>query len=211
MKLKDLTGLKFGRLTVLGVDHKKPCKNGTRIYWRCRCDCENEVVVLGGSLTSGHTQSCGCLAHEIIIKRNQTHGLRNNKIYNTWSSIKERCFNPNCRNYKDYGGRGITMFSGWIEDFQAFYDYVSKLEHFGEDGYTLDRINNDGNYEPNNIRWADQKTQCRNTRQNVFVEYNGEKMCLMDAAELSGINYNSLFSRYEHGDKGERLFRPVEK
>ena len=103
------------------------------------------------------------------------------------------------------------MFAEWIHDFQKFYDYVSKLPHFGEEGYTLDRIDNDGNYEPDNLRWADRKTQSRNTRRNIIVEYQGTVMSLAEAAELSGIPYRVLLDRYHAGDRGERLFRPVRK
>ncbi|MBQ7705889.1 MAG: hypothetical protein IJT73_10795 [Selenomonadaceae bacterium] len=109
--------------------------------------------------------------------------------------------------HKNYGGRGITVYPAWIDDFQAFYDYVSKLEHFGETGYTLDRIDNDGNYEPDNLRWADAKTQQRNTRKNVFVEYQGQKMTLTEASEKSGINLKTLKDRLKRGETGEYLFR----
>ena len=103
------------------------------------------------------------------------------------------------------------MFPAWVEDFQAFYDYVSALPHFGEKGYSLGRLDNNGNYEPGNLRFADWKTQNRNRPNNVFVEYQGESMCLMDAAKLSGIKYYTLLTRYKRGDSGERLFRPVKK
>ena len=193
---KDLSGQKFGRLTV--IERAENNKRG-QARWRCRCDCGNEVVVVGSFLTSGETKSCGCLS-------GQRHGLSNNTIYQTWADIKKRCFNPNCKSYKHYGARGISIFPAWIKDFQAFYNYVSKLPHFGEKGYTLDRINNDGNYEPDNIRWADWKTQNRNRRTNVLVEYKGETMCLRDAAELSGINYYTLYRKYKQGLRADALF-----
>ena len=271
-KLKDLTGLRFGRLTVIELDHKEQCKSGTRIYWRCRCDCGKITVVKGYSLTSGVTRSCGCLhrqevserclqdltglkfgrltvierapskgkdtrwrckcdcGNEVVVRGNdlkrgatqscgclhrggnhKTHGMTNTNIYRTWKGIKDRCFKPNSTSYKNYGGRGITMFPAWIEDFQAFYDYVSKLPHFGEVGYSLDRINNDGDYEPGNVRWADQKTQNRNTRRNHIVEYQGQKMTLTEAAEKSKISVQSLRGRIQRGETGEMLFRPVRK
>ena len=193
-KRYDLTGQKFGRLTVLGLVEIK--RNQT--YWLCRCSCGTEKVVCCRTLTSGHAKSCGCLNFENA----PTHGMSNSKIYRAWADIKTRCLNRNCNHngYKNYGGRGISMFSGWIEDFQAFYDYVSKLEHFGEKGYTLDRINNDGNYEPENVRWADRKAQQRNTRRNVFVEYQGKKMTLAEASEKSGINYQTLCQRFDACD-----------
>ena len=123
--------------------------------------------------------------------------------------MKQRCYNPNNKRYKDWGARGIKVCDRWKDSFENFYEDVSTLEHFGEKGYSLDRINNNGNYEPDNVRWADKKTQGRNRRTNHIVEYQGQKMCLKDAAEKSGINYEALRGRYKRGDRGERLFRPV--
>ena len=101
------------------------------------------------------------------------------------------------------------MFPAWIGNFQAFYDYVSKLENFGKLGYTLDRVNNNGDYEPGNLKYSTAKEQANNRRNNIKVEYQGEEMTLAEAAEKSGINYKILQHRYSNGDRGERLFRPV--
>ena len=204
--LKDLTGQKYGRLTVLERAEKT---KGGKICWLCRCDCGNERIIESGNLVSGASKSCGCLNKERTIEVSTTHGMCHSKIYQTWCGIKARCYNPNNKYYKDYGGRGISIYPAWIDDFQAFYDYVSALEHYGEDGYTLDRINNDGNYEPGNLRWATQKEQHRNTRKNVFVEYKGEQMTLTEAAERSGINYGTLQKRIKLGWAMEDLFRPI--
>jgi len=207
-KLKDLTGMKFGRLTV--IERAENDKHG-RARWLCLCDCGNKKVIRGMHLTSGHTVSCGCFYKENFKKVSLNckyikHGMRHNSIYYKWQGMKDRCFNPKNRCYHLYGKRGVTVYSEWVDDFQAFYDYVSKLEHFGEEGYTLDRIDPNGNYEPNNIRWADAKTQTRNKRNNVIVEYNGESMTLKDSAEKSGINYHTLYNRYKRGWTLERLF-----
>ena len=121
--------------------------------------------------------------------------------------MKQRCLNPNDEHYKRYGGRGITVYPAWIHDFQAFYDYVSKLPHFGEKGYSIDRIDNNGNYEPGNVRWADRRTQAQNKRNIVTVEYAGVVMPILQAAELSGISYTTLLRRFHRGDTGEyRLY-----
>lgn len=158
-------------------------------------------------LLRGGVKSCGCLRADRLTK----HGLGNTPIYHTWKGIKYRCFSPNCKDYKNYGGRGITMYPEWKDDFTAFYSYVSTLEHFDDEDYTLDRIDNNGGYIPGNLRFANKKTQRINQRRTIFVEYEGVKMCLGEASKRSGINKGTLRSRYHAGDTGERLFRPVEK
>lgn len=203
MKALDLTGKKFGRLTVIErVENRKG-----RWFYKCQCECGNITVVSGNALTQGHTRSCGCTRIKSIIEKSTTHGMSKTKIYGVWSAIKARCLNSLNKAYKNYGERGITMYPAWINDFQAFYDYVSKLPHFDEEGYSLDRIDNDGNYEPNNIRWADRKTQSRNRRNRIIVEYNGEKMTLGEAAEKSNVEFGTLKHRLKRGETGEYLFR----
>ncbi len=204
-RLKNLTGLKFGRLTV--IELAENATHGQPRRWKCLCECGKISIVATTELTRGKTKSCGCLNVDKLFK----HGMKNTSIYHRWKDIKQRCFNPNCKSYPNYGGRGITICDEWKNDFLAFYNYVSMLEHFGEEGYTLDRIDNNGNYEPSNLRWTDRKTQRINQRRTIFVEYNGEKMCLKYAAEKSGISKNVLLHRYKRGDRGERLFRPVKK
>lgn len=202
--MKDLTGMKFGRLTVLDRADNK----GGRVCWRCKCDCGNEIVTKGKYLLNGDAKSCGCLGGKKFASQiNFNHGMTGTKIYHTWQGIKKRCFKQNCKSYKDYGARGITICTEWKDDFQAFYDYVSQLPHFGEDGYSLDRIDNNGNYAPDNVRFADRKTQARNTRKNIFVEYQGEVMALSEAAEKSGITYKTLYKKYKKGLRGDELFK----
>lgn len=206
---KDLTGQRFGRLTVLEFVPTE----GRISYWKCKCDCGNETVVQAMSLKSGNTRSCGCLCKEINCKRttnrNTTHGKSHTRLYNIWKLMKSRCLKKTNKRYKDYGGRGITVCDKWQNNFQAFYDWA--MSNGYDDSLTIDRIDNNGNYEPLNCRWADTKTQVRNSRHNIMVKYNGEKICLTEAAEKSGINHNTLIDRYRHGDRGEHLFRPVDK
>jgi hypothetical protein len=156
MKRIDLTNMKFGRLTVIEyVGNRK---------WLCKCECGNEKVVEGSSLRAGITHSCGCFNSDRIAERNLKHGFCNKSIYTTYKGMKQRCYNMNCQAFKNYGGRGIKVCDEWLNDFKAFYDYVSKLPHFNEPGFTLDRINNDGDYEPGNVRWASRIEQNTNRR-----------------------------------------------
>lgn len=206
--LKDLTGMKFGRLTVIELIPKR--SSDCQTVWKCRCDCGNICIVKSGNLNSGNTKSCGCIKSENAAKLKFSHGMQGTKIYRIWQGMKNRCFNPNTKGYKNYGGRGISIYPAWIDDFQAFYDYVSTLENFGKEGYSLDRIDNNGNYEPNNLRWADAKTQRRNQNgKMIYVEYKNKTMPLVEAAEKSGISYSALKARFNCGDRGEKLFRPV--
>lgn len=201
--LINLVGKRFGKLTV--IERAGSTKGGVA-RWLARCDCGNEIIVDGSSLRRNNgTKSCGCLKNESAAK----HRMTDTKVYKTWLNIKQRCLNPNCECYKDYGARGIKIAPEWEDDFSAFYNFVSKLEHFGDKIYSLDRIDNDGDYCPGNVRWADNKIQARNKRNNIVVEYNGVEMCLKDASKASGIPYPTLQSRYYAGDRGDYLFRPV--
>lgn len=139
------------------------------------------------------------------------HGMCETSIYRIWRNIKSRCLNPSRKDFKYYGARGITLATEWEHDFTAFYNYVSTLEHFGDEKFWLDRIDNDGNYEVGNLRWVDIKTQARNTRQTVYVDYFGTKMVSSDAAELSGISTATLRKRIKKGLTGAELFKPTKK
>lgn len=203
---EDLTGQRFGRLTVLEfVSNDKP-----KSYWKCKCDCGKVVTVYVQDLKNGKTSSCGCLQREKAGKVNKTHGLRKTRIYNIWSHIKDRCYNSNCKSYKNYGGRGITICDEWRNDFKAFYDWA--IGNGYNNTLTIDRIDVNGNYEPTNCRWVDMKTQQRNRRNNAIVEYQGKKMCITEASEVSKLSEGVLRNRYcKAGDREERLFRPVRK
>lgn len=197
-KFIDLTGQRFGRLTVIERDTSRT----DRVYWWCRCDCGNITSVVARDLRNGKTKSCG--RHS---KGHLTHGLSHTKIYQKWIGMRMRCFNPNCERYPNYGGRGITVCDEWRNNFQAFYDYVSKLEHFGEDGYTLDRINNDGNYEPGNVRWATDEQQRRNRTDNHYINIDGNQMILMDVARAANVTTRTIYKRLSLGATSDQLMR----
>lgn len=153
----NLIGLKFGKLT--------PYEYVVGSKWKCKCECGNECIVATAKLNSGYTRSCGCLKTKGY---HFTHRLGKPKTYSHWYNIKTRCFNKNHPRYKDWGGRGVTMYSEWVNDFKAFHEYIINLPNYNEPGYnSLDRINNDGNYEPGNIRWATPTIQNNNKRKRV--------------------------------------------
>ena len=163
--LKDLTGLRFSRLFVVCYSHKK----GTAHYWRCRCDCGITKDIAGSNLKSGNTQSCGCLKKEKVTKLckdRSTHGMRYTRLYNTWRSMKKRCLLDYGVAAKNYKQRGIFVCKEWLI-FENFRDW-SRINGYA-DNLTIDRINNDDGYYPENCRWITQAEQARNTRRNVLT------------------------------------------
>ena len=191
MRFIDLTGQKFGRLTVI---ERAPSK-GNRTMWLCRCDCDGKIVtVAGGNLKNGHTRSCGCLNDEKRSERKLQHGMSDTPLYETWLSRLRRCYVANCPTYHDYGARGIKVCERW-HDFSLFYNDVSKMPHFGEPGYSLDRVDNDGDYEPSNCRWATNKEQSNNRRSNIVIKYCGKEQTLKQWADELGLNYEKTRKR----------------
>ena len=167
-KLIDLTGRRFGRLTVL---KRGSNANGGRPRWACLCDCGAETLPSGSNLHGGGTRSCGCLGREhaaVAVKiRSLKHGMSLSPEHNAWAHMKQRCFNKNTQKYKLWGGRGITVCPQWLDSFEAFYADTGPRP---SPKHSLDRINNDGNYEPGNVRWATHKEQNNNRRRSSVIE-----------------------------------------
>lgn len=184
-KIIDISDKVFGRLHVLewaGLDkHNKS-------LWKCKCACGKEITARYSDLKTGHTVSCGCWNKE----RRVTHGERKTRLYRIWADIKTRCLNISCKEYKDYGERGISLCSEWMK-FEPFRDWA--ISNGYTDSLTIDRIDNDKGYTPENCRWATMKEQNRNQRRNLVL--NGK--CLSEWADISGINYNTLRYRIRKG------------
>ena len=201
----DLTGQRFGRLVVIDAFMIKSAKEA---MWKCRCDCGNYIVSRASKLKAGKTKSCGCLKKENARKLNGIPHKRLSKILN---SMKERCYKQSHPAYKNYGGRGITICDEWMDGKNGHNNFVAwALSHGYNDDLSIDRIDNNGNYDPSNCRWSTAKRQNRNTRVTRYIDYKGSRMCIADVADITGINASTLRSRIKYGWSNDRLFSPVD-
>jgi hypothetical protein len=185
-KLQDIIGNRYGRLTViehLGV-------RGRRVhYWKCQCDCGKNVESSGDNLKEGNCKSCGCISKE--CDWNKTHSMSNTSEYKIWNSMKMRCINSNSESYSYYGGRGIKVCDRWINSFENFYEDMGKRP----EGMSIDRIDVNGDYCPENCRWATMEEQSRNKRDNIHIEYKGQTKILTDWAKEINISVQTLYAR----------------
>ena len=182
----DLTGDKIGRWTVIAMNGRR----GAQSVWHCRCQCGRQKRgVLYGSLTTGASQSCGCLRTE-QLKAAAKHGKSRARIYHVWQQMKVRCSDPTRREWKNYGGRGIGVCERWMGK-DGFENFAADM---GEPGWglSLDRINNDGNYEPGNCRWATKQEQQRNRRDNRWLHWKDGRWTVTDVARMEGVAFCSL-------------------
>lgn len=198
----DLTGQRFGQLTVL---YRVENNNRGEIQWLCHCDCGNDTIVTSGHLRSGSTKSCGCL-----WKRKSKYDGEGSydPMYPTWNNMINRCNNPNSNRYDDYGGRGITVCDEWL-DFNNFRNWANETKT--DETLTLDRLNNDLGYSPDNCRWATAKEQNSNKRNNLLFELNGEICTLKEWCRRFNVNYLTIYSRiYRDGwDFNTAILTPV--
>lgn len=193
MKVIDLTGKQFGRLTVVGFYGKSP--NGKLLMWLCECECGGYTKCSTADINRIHTKSCGCLQKEIVKKIKTKHGMSKEKVYAVWKTIKDRCLNKNNKKYMDYGGRGITICNEWAENFDNFFKDMG----FPEEGKSIDRIDNSKGYYKENCRWATRTEQTRNTRRNRLISFNGKTMCLQEWANILGVPRKRISDRLNMG------------
>lgn len=186
-KIKDLTGQKFNLLTVKGMAQRNP------IYWECVCDCGNTTLVRTSNLTGGKVKSCGCLQH----KGNPTHNQSQTRVYRIYAKMLRRCFVESDPAYSRYGGRGITMCDEWKNSFVAFSDWAYANGY--ADNLTIDRIDNNGDYCPENCRWTDYLTQSNNKRNNRVFEHNGETKTLSEWCKALNLPYKRIYFRITKG------------
>jgi hypothetical protein len=187
----DITGERFGRLVALSAH-----SYGKQTRWNCVCDCGERRVVLLSQLRDGKTQSCGCL-HIERVKAARTHGMASSPEYTVWRSMLDRCRNPNGATYARYGGRGIAVCARWQGSFEAFYADMGPRP---SPEHSIDRIDNSGNYEPGNCRWATHTEQALNKRNNRFIEWNGARLTVTQWAGRIGVSQSALSHRLSRGE-----------
>lgn len=200
-RFKDLRGRKFCRLT--------PYELVAPRTWRCRCDCGAVAIAVTHHLLSGEQKSCGCYARERLIERCTTHGLTNTPEFIAWKSMRSRCSNPKRKDFARYGGRGIRVCERWDRGDGVKSGFECFLEDMGpkpSPRYSLDRLDNDLNYDPQNCHWALPVQQTRNRSNTRLVEYNGETMPIARACELAGIDYMLAMNRIYKGMSPDRVF-----
>ena len=191
-------GQKYGRLTVIGTTRKP---NVNAYYWKCRCDCGNEVVCSPYKAITGHTNSCGCYKRDKTIESNKvkkkTHGGRYERLYSIWDGMKVRCYAPTNKDYPRWGGRGVTVCDEWKNDYAKFREWAYANGY--DDKLTIDRIDPNGNYEPDNCRWITNEAQQRNRRNAITIEWDGEPMALADWCEKYNVKYVTANKAYHKG------------
>ena len=185
----DRTGQRYNRLVVLG--RSEPKYRST--MWECRCDCGNIAYVDTHSLISGHTKSCGCWKREKASERLFTHGEMPIRLYRIWRGMKSRCNNPHTKDFHYYGARGIRVCDDWVKHYESFRDWAFTNGY--SDTLTLDRVEVNKDYSPDNCRWVDRHTQMRNTRNNLNLTFNGETKTVTEWAEITGMERHTISYR----------------
>lgn len=196
----DLVGKRFGRWTAIEKDPQHNRK------WICKCDCGTVKSVYANNLTRGKTVSCGCHKREVTINRNTTHGKAHSRLYFVWSNMRRRCNDPKNNRYSSYGGRGIRVCDAW-NDFQTFYEWAMKSGYDDTAKYgecTLERIDVNKGYEPDNCTWTDIKNQCNNRTLNVLLTFNGKTQNITQWEHELGFSKDRLANRLRKGWTVER-------
>lgn len=205
-KLIDLTGQRFGRLVVL--ERAENSKRGNT-RWKCKCDCGNERVIEGNALRREHTKSCGCRAKEVAKSINTTHSESYTRLYRIWSQMIQRCTNPKQKRYPDYGGRGITICEEWKHSYIAFRNWAMANgydENAPKGQCTIDRIDNDRGYSPDNCQWTTITEQNRNKRNLHYVTINSETKPVAEWCKQYNLSHQTVHSRLRNGRTPEEAF-----
>lgn len=195
--INDLTGKRFGNLVVIGLD----TASDRRTKFICACDCGNVKSIRSDALLSAATTSCGCAKKKqdaINLSKHHSHKMSGTRIYSIWQGMKGRCFNEKDARYSSYGGRGIIVCDEWKNDFTSFYNWA--IGNGYSDSLTIERINNDGNYEPSNCRWATNEEQCNNRRTNIKIKIGNSERTLKEWCDIFELDYKTINARYHRNE-----------
>lgn len=194
-------GETFNRLTATRPTDKRRHR---AVVWEFSCKCGNTVFLIASQATGGHTKSCGCQNIDSARETSTTHGMQSTKAWRAWKDMKARCNNPKLKNFPRYGGRGISVCDRWMQSFENFYADMG----FCADGLTIERVNNNGNYEPGNCVWATRDEQANNTRRSVYLEFAGKRRTVAQWAKELGVHKSRLLYRIKIGLPSDKVLDP---
>lgn len=207
MKMENYINKKYNKLTILSISKNNSDIKMIKVL--CKCDCGNEKIVYLNNVIRGLTKSCGCIRKKNGYKQgtnNKTHGQSKTKLYKLYKNVINRCYKKNHERYKYYGGKGIKVCDTWLNDFESFYNWAYANGY--KQGLSIDRIDNNGNYEPNNCRWVDMSIQSTNKRNTVYLTYNNKTQSMKQWADELGLNYDHF--KYRIRDKNMTIDEAIE-
>ena len=190
----DITGRRFGRWTVIRDSGQR---SNSRVLWECRCDCGTVKLMSSNHLLKGRSLSCGCLRNELSLKKHTSHGLSKQKIYRIWAGMIARCYCQKQSNYQNYGGRGISVCDEWHSNFCSFYEWSMKNGY--KEDLTIERIDVNGDYCPDNCKWIPRSEQCNNTRQSHFITIDGKTLTIKQWSKKIGMSDKVIRCRLRYG------------
>lgn len=194
----NLVGIQSGYFTVIGELPPRIRRNGKKVrVWDCVCVCGEHRALSRGEILKHKRKSCGCMASELSRRNNTVHGDSHTRLHNIWSGMRERCYTKTDHHYPGYGGRGIVICEEWRTSYPAFRDW--SIANGYSEGLSIDRIDNDGPYSPENCRWTDQRTQCNNTRRNHIVAIGEDRKTISEWSRISGIASTTIRKRLRLG------------
>lgn len=200
----DLTGKRFGKLTVVQAADSRTSPGGSKkAYWLCNCDCGCSKEIAAASLIRGVVISCGCVVKDRISQLNRTHGQTGTRLYRIWCAMKSRCNNPNFWEYRNYGGRGIRVCDEWNDDFSSFKTWASLNGYTNE--MSIDRINNNLGYSPLNCRWIPKSEQSSNRRNSIYISAYNKTLSAREWSVRLGLSYSTIVYRYHQGLAPEEI------
>ena len=208
VKFKDLKGKHFGKLTVIEKIENK----GKKVCWKCKCECGNYKDVISCHLLSGAINNCGCLKKDKIKRIKTKHGKSKTKLFRVWAHMKDRCYREKDKRFRNYGGRGIKICEEWLNKENGFINFYNwAIKNGYKENLSIDRIDNDGNYEPQNCRWTTMKVQANNTTRNHYLTYKGEKHTIAEWSTLTNIQQETIRKRLKRNWTIERTLNTKRK